>query len=258
MKILLLGSSGFIGEPLGAHLESVHQITRVNRNTNLEKLFESNQSFDFVINCVSSKPHSDSLQSSESNFEYPFHIVKEIRSEHWVQIESYFQLQISMGRQDPYTLDKQRFSEFLDTNTQYRLKPQIHHLYLPHVFGHGDRVGRLITSAKSSFNRGEAFETSNGSQFLPLLHVSDAILGIGKFIENPSDIAACTPFWYGRQKDLLDLMASKFLGARVNYGVLPDPVDAHFLKVEFPESVKGWQPKMKIDDFLEWIKVQSD
>jgi len=258
MKILLLGSGGFIGEHLGKHLSSVHQVMRVTRSTDIEELFRSDQSYDFVINCVSSKPSSDSQISNESNFEYPFRMLRAIKSEHWIQIESYFQLQIPLGRRDPYTLDKQRFSEFLDSNQKLQLQPLIHHLYMPHVFGEGDRTGRLISSAKSSFIRHEPFETSNGSQFLPLLHVSDAVLGISQFIEHPAKIAACTPFWYGRQKELLDLMALQFHDSQVHYGLLPDPVDASFSRVEFPESVEGWQPKMKIDEFLDWIKVQSD
>jgi nucleoside-diphosphate-sugar epimerase len=258
MKILLLGSNGFIGKHLGAHLEGSNQVTKVNRTTDLEELFNSGESFDFVINCVSSKPNSDSIESNSSNFEYPSQFLRGIKSKHWIQIESYFQLQISMGRQDFYTLDKQRFSELLDANTKNQLAPVIHHLYLPHVFGEGDRAGRLISSAKSSFIRREIFETSNGLQFLPLLHISDAVLGIGQFIENPTGEAACTPFWYGRQKDLLDLMASQFDDTRVLYGYRPDPIDASFPRVEFPKSIDGWQPKMKIDGFLDWVKVQSD
>ena len=258
MRILLLGSSGFIGKHLGMYLDGNHHVTRVNRTTDLEELFRLKESFDFVINCVSSDPSADSIESDMCNFEYPIQFVMAIKSKHWLQIESYFQLQISMGRQDFYSLDKQRFSDFLNANTNNQLEPVIHHLYMPHVFGDGDRTGRLISSAKSSFFRHETFKTSNGSQFLPLLHVSDAVLGIGQFIENPTDVAACTPFWYGRQKDLLDLMASQFDDAQVLYGIRPDPIDASYPRVEFPKSVDGWQPKMKINEFLDWIKVQSD
>ena len=258
MKILLLGSSGFIGKHLGTHLEGRHQLTKVNRTTDLEKLFKSKEPFDFVVNCVSSKPGSDSIESTANNFEYPSQFIAAIESKHWIQLESYFQLQISMGRRDSYTLDKQRFSEFLDLNAETQSEPVIHHLYMPHVFGEGDRAGRLISSAKSSFIRHETFETSNGSQFLPLLHISDAVLGIGQFIENPTGKAACTPFWYGRQKDLLDLMALQFYDAQVLYGLRPDPIDASFPRVEFPKSIDGWQPKVKMKEFLEWIKVQSD
>jgi nucleoside-diphosphate-sugar epimerase len=258
MKILLLGSNGFIGEHLGMHLEASHLVTKVNRTTDLEELFNLGESFDFVINCVSSKPNSDSIESNSSNFEYPSRFLRAIKSKHWLQLESYFQLQISMGRQDFYTLDKQRFSEFLDANSKIQSEPIIHHLYMPHVFGNGDRAGRLISSAKSSLIHRETFETSNGFQFLPLLHVSDAVLGISHFIENPTEEAACTPFWYGRQKDLLDLMASQFHDAHMNYGLRPDPIDASFSRVEFPKSIDGWQPKMKMDEFLDWIKVQSD
>lgn len=257
MRILLLGSNGFIGKLLGVYLDGFHEVTKVDRSTNSEKLFKSGESFDFVVNCVSSKPTANSIESRESNFEYPIRFLKEVISKHWIQIESYFQLQIPMGRRDPYTLDKQSFCEYLDENSKTQILPSIHHLYMPHVFGEGERAGRVISSAKFSFIRGESFKTSSGSQYLPLLHVSDAVLGISQFIENPTGVAACPPFWYGQVKDLLGLMALQFQEARLLYGLRPDPIDAHFPPVEFPKPIDGWQPKVQMDEFLGWVKVQS-
>ena len=256
MKVLLLGSSGFVGKALGLKLGSIHELVKVNRKTDLETLFKSHQTYDFIINCASSSPNADLHQSRESNFLYPKHFFANVVTKNWLQIESYFQIQIPLGRVDPYSIEKQRFSEFLDMETGSQNSPQIHHLYMPHIFGEGDRPERLISAAVSSFRSGEDFQTSTGSQFLPLLHISDAVEGITRFMQNPAKSASCSPFWYGSVKELLQLISAQFLGVRVLYGQRPDPIDADFPRVEFPQSVEGWQPKMQLNEFLEWVKVR--
>jgi nucleoside-diphosphate-sugar epimerase len=256
MKVLLLGSSGFMGKALGLKLESNHELVKVDRKTDLETLFKSDQTYDFIINCASSSPYADLHQSRESNFLYPKHFFANVPTRNWVQVESYFQIQIPLGRVDPYSIEKQRFSEFLDIEAGNQNSPQIHHLYMPHIFGEGDRPERLISAAVSSFRSGEDFQTSTGSQFLPLLHISDAVDGIIRFMKKPTKSASCSPFWYGSVKDLLELISTQFLGVRALYGRKPDPVDADFPRVEFPQSVEGWQPKMQLSEFLEWVKVR--
>jgi nucleoside-diphosphate-sugar epimerase len=258
MKVLLLGSSGFIGKALGQKLGSIHEMIRVDRKTDLETLFKSDQTYDFVINCVGSSSNADLQQSRESNFLYPKHLFANVPTRNWVQVESYYQIQIPLGRVDPYSIEKQRFSKFLDIEAETHNSTQIHHLYMPHIFGEGDRPERLISAAVSSFKCGEDFETTNGSQFLPLLHISDAVDGITRFMENPTKNASCSPFWYGRVKELLELISTQFLGVRVLYGRKPDPIDADFPRVEFPQPVEGWQPKMQLSEFLEWVKVRHD
>jgi len=256
MKVLLLGSNGFIGKALALKLESFHELVKVDRNTDLESFFKSKQDYDFIINCASSSPDANLHQSHESNFLYPKRFFANVPTRNWVQIESYFQIQIPLGRVDPYSIEKQRFSEFLDVGAATQNLPQIHHLYMPHIFGEGDRPERLISAAVSSFRRGEDFQTSTGSQFIPLLHVSDAVDGIARFIENPIKNASCSSFWYGSVRELLELISAQFLGVRVLYGRKPDPIDADFPRVEFPQSVEGWQPRMQLNEFLEWVKVR--
>jgi nucleoside-diphosphate-sugar epimerase len=252
MKILLIGSTGFIGKALGLYLENHHEVLKVSRSSDLTNIFGSKVNYDFVINCASSRLTADSFESYESNFNYPLKFLTEINAEHWIQIESYSQLQIPMGRQDPYVIDKQRFSDYLNLKTFKN--PKAYHLYLPHVFGEGDRTERLISSAIFSIVNGTAFETSSGSQFLPLLYISDAVSGIAKFIENPTQEASCLPFWYGSVKDLLDLLSTRFDGFRPIFGFKSDPIDASFPRVQFPQCVAGWQPKMQTGEFLEWVK----
>jgi nucleoside-diphosphate-sugar epimerase len=256
MKVLLLGSNGFIGNALGLKFENIYDLVKVNRETDLEDLIKSEQNYDFIINCASSSPIADSNQSHESNFLFPKQVFSKISTKNWVQIESYFQIQIPFGRVDHYSIEKQRFSEFLDVEAATQNLPQIHHLYMPHIFGEGDRPERLISAAVASFRSGEDFQTSYGSQFLPLLHISDAVDGIARFIENPTKSASCSPFWYGSVRDLLELIAAQFTGVRVLYGLKPDPEDADFPRVEFPQSVEGWQPKMQLNEFLKWVRVR--
>jgi nucleoside-diphosphate-sugar epimerase len=256
MKVLLLGSNGFIGKALGTKLEVQYDLVKVNRETDLENLFKSDQIFDFIINCASSSSNADSEESHASNFLYPMKFFNNLRSMHWVQIESYFQLQITWGRNDSYTIEKEKFSKYLDAGMRSRSAPLIHHLYLPHIFGEGDRPERLISSVISSFKGGRDFLTSSGTQFLPLLHISDAVTGIIRFIESPTSRAACIPFWYGSVRELIDLISSQFSDPRVQYGLRPDPLDSSFPRVQFPKCVNGWKPKMQLNEFLEWVGVQ--
>lgn len=258
MRILLLGSEGFIAKHLISRLVSFHEIEMVSRNTDLRKLLESESIYDFVVNCASSKPTSDSVESRENNFKFPQVIFNSVVSAHWIQIESYFQLQIPMGRRDSYSIEKQRFSEYLDAQSARTRKPEIHHLFMPHVFGTADRDTRLISACISAIKNSKILETSSGSQFLPLLHVSDAVEGIAKFIENPSATASCQPFWYGKVKALLEILISEFQEFTILYGNQSEPVDASFPPVEFPESVRGWKPNMQLNEFLDWVKVQSE
>jgi nucleoside-diphosphate-sugar epimerase len=257
MKVLLLGSNGFIGKALSTKINSTCELISVSRETNLEDLFKSKQIFDFIINCASSSPSAGSEESFESNFLYPSQFFKNVLSKNWIQIESYFQLQIPSGRLDPYTIEKEKFSNFLDVEGRSPGAPVVYHLCLPHVFGEGDRSGRLISSAIASFKVGKEFEISSGDQFLPILHISDAVEGILRFMENPTSDAACAPFWYGTVRELLELISKEFTNTRVMYSQKLDPVDAGFPPVEFSECVAGWQPKMQLNEFLEWVREQN-
>lgn len=257
MKILLLGSNGFVGKALGAKLEASHELVRLNRETELINFFESGQIFDLVINCASSHPSASASESHDSNFLYPKRFFDNVVFSHWIQIESYFQLQIPFGRNDPYSIEKEKFTRFLDGKSSLPKAPLVSHLYMPHIFGEGDRPERLISSAISHFINGHDFRTSIGTQFLPLLYISDAVDGIVRFIEYPTQHAACVPFWYGRVRELLDLIALQFTKPHVVYGSYPDPVDAEYPRVQFPSCVDGWKPKMELSDFLDWVRVQN-
>lgn len=254
-RVILLGSNGFIGKGLSMALEKDYEVWKVHRNTSLVELFESMQTFDFLINCASSAATADLVESVESNFDYPLKFFNALKIRKWIQISSYYQLQIAMGRKDSYTLEKQRFSEFLEMAAFRHGEVSIHHLTMPHVFGKGGRPGRLVSSAISAFSKNEVFETSSGTQFLPLLHVTDAINGIIRFMENPTPSAACEPFWYGTVQELLGLISAQFESAEVLYGRLPDPIDTCFPRVKFPTSVEGWEPKMQLKEFLEWTRM---
>lgn len=256
MNFLILGSNGWIGKKICAQLAGCHEIWRVTRNTNLKELFRNDTLFDFVINLASSKPKAQKKDSIKSNFEFPKTILDNVFSKHWIQIESYFQLQLNMGRNDFYTIEKQKFSEFLSVHSSLNEYPKIHHLYLPHVFGKGNQNQRLITSAITAMQSGTKFEASTGSQFLPILYVDDAITGIMKFIENPTLKASCQPFWYGSVKELLELMSSRVKEFKIEYGKMPSAIDANFSRVEFPPRVQNWIPSMQLEEFIDWMREQ--
>ncbi len=257
MNTLILGSNGFIGKKLCKELSKDHKVTEVNRNTDLGELASMNTFFDYIINCAASKPTANSFESHSSNHDFPMRILNNFDFDNWIQLESYFQLQIPMGRNDAYTLEKNLFSEYLDAHFNSLNTSKLSHLYMPHVFGEGDRPGRLITSAITSIVSNVEYDTSCGEQYLPILHVDDAISGILQLIEYPQSVSSCTPFWYGQVKDLLNLITVALKFGRINYCRLPDPIDASFPKVEFPSSLPSWTPKMQIFEFLDWIEQQK-
>ena len=257
MKVLVIGADGFIGKNLATEVSKNHDLVKINRNSELRDVFKNENSYDFVINCASSLPNSTQFESNESNFLYAKQFLDNINSKNWIQIESYFQLQIFMGRSDHYSKEKQKFSEYLDAQSKTTKLPKIHHLYLPHVFGEGEKAGRLISSAINTFKKAEILNASSGSQFIPILHVSDAVVGITKFMDNLAAVAACTPFWYGTVKELLEFIASQFENAKITFGSRSNSVDASFPRVEFPGCVKDWSPRMQINEFARWIKSQN-
>ncbi len=257
MNTLILGSNGFIGKKLCKELSKDHEVTGVNRNTDLDLLASKNTYFDYIINCASSKPTANISESQSSNYDFPIRILKNFDFDNWIQLESYFQLQIPMGRSDAYTLDKNLFSEYLDAHFTSLNTSKLSHLYMPHVFGDGDRPGRLINSAINAIISNLEFDTSCGDQYLPILHVDDAISGILQLIENPQGISTCTPFWYGQVKELLNLITSAIKFGRINFCRLPDPIDANFPKVEFPPGLASWKPKMQINEFLNWVEEKK-
>ena len=258
MKILILGASGFIGTRLSNRLQKNNQVTRLDRTTTLNEIKNYNNKFDYTINCISSSLGAPKSISCTSNYDVPRLVRTTVQSEIWLQIDSYLQLQIPFGRRDPYTLDKQNFCNFLDNASPEQSKVAVKHLTLPHIFGEGDRRGRLISSAIKELAMNNNFYASLGSQYLPILHIEDALDGIIKFMDSEQASASCPPFWNGQVYKLLAMIQSAIGKGHVIHDKEVKSIDSDFPKISFDKGLSDWVPQMQLDEFLIWISKQAD
>lgn len=258
MKILILGSSGFIGKRLCNRLQKGNEVIRVDRTTNLNEIIEYHYEFDFIINCISSLPDATKSDSYTSNYTVPKSVMAKIQHKTWIQIDSYFQLQIPYGRRDFYTLDKQKFCDFLNQEAFEKTDVKIKHLTLPHIFGEEDRPSRLITSVIKKLGENSSFYASHGCQYLPILYVEDALDGVIRFMQSEQTYASCPPFLNIQVYKLLEEIRSVIGRGNVVHDADQRSVDDDFPLIRFEEGVTNWTPKMKKEEFLIWVSKQAE
>lgn len=256
MRILILGSGGFIGRELSKELKtSDHEITEVSRSTISKEFHTHPTRIDTIINCASSLPNATPVQAHDSNFNYPKQYLEHTNFNTWLQIDSYYQKQIPFGRQDSYTIEKEAFSSLLRSRINTHREHQYKFLTLPHIFGEGDRKDRLINSAIATFSKGGTFNVVNSQEYLPLLHVEDAVTGIVNMINSEQDVAECEPFWNDKIIDLLRLIQNVI--SRGNIHVSEKMGTKVFPRLDFINSVNNFHPKMGTVEFRKWIKEKT-
>jgi nucleoside-diphosphate-sugar epimerase len=260
-KVLVLGASGFIGKHLLNYLDVGFEVRPLrHRSQNLVSLLEEWVP-DVVINCSASTNYANFSDSVEANLLYQMNFLRLIWQRRgtpfkWIQLGSYYELQIEFGRNDNYSLHKALCRTLLE---QAHCEGMIGltTVFLPHVFGSDERPDRIISSLIGQLNKGEEVTISSGEQFLPILAVEDACQAISKSIENDQVTCSATPIWYGRVSELASLIHQ-----RIGKGlVLPNParvsVDAKYPQVVFPPRVSGWEPSILFDEFLSSIGVTT-
>lgn len=202
-KITILGSNGYIGTNLIDKLQNKAELQLVSRNTS-EIMTFSEKDINVIINLCSSKISDDHATSYESNFNFQKKILIENEKKHflWIQIASYYELQMAHGRSDSYSTHKTEFRKFLNEwegdheNFTYKC------LFLPHVFGRNESRDRLIPSLKK-LNLGKVTVFGSKDQFIPILYVDDAIAAIVLVIDANQKISMATPIWYGKLNELV-------------------------------------------------------
>lgn len=260
-KVLVLGASGFIGKHLLNYLDTGFEVRKLrHREENLVSLLEDWHP-DVVINCSASTNYANFSDSVEANILYQMNCLRLIWQRRgapfkWVQLGSYYELQIEFGRKDNYSLHKALCRTLLEQASQ---EGMIHltTVFLPHVFGSNERPDRIVSSLILKLNRGEEANTSSGEQFLPILTVEDACRAIAKSIDTNQVVCSATPIWHGRVSELASLIHQ-----RIGKGLIrPNPanvsVDARYPQVVFPAKVHGWDPLIPFDEFLSAIEVTN-
>ena len=247
MTVWILGANGFIGKHLIEELSGVCTVHKVSHTNDSWKRFPVPE---FVINLAASGPDATEKDSRSANIDFPTTVINHLRlTDHhfkWVQIASYFEYQCSMGRKDRYSIHKLEFRTWLASKCQ-EYDIELTSLVLPHVFGAGEKSNRLIPSAAYSFHNGIVLRSSAGEQFLPILNVYDACRAISCALNSSQEICSAFPFWYGRVKELLQIIQAQV--GRGQFRLDPDwkSIDHAFPRIVFPEPVINWRPLRNIE-----------
>jgi nucleoside-diphosphate-sugar epimerase len=240
-KITILGSNGYIGTNLINMLNNKVELQLVTRN-NSEKVTFSDKDLNVVINLCSSKISDDPAISYESNFNFQRKILIENEKKQflWIQIASYYELQIAHGRSDSYSTHKTEFRKFLN-EWEGEHKTFTHKcLFLPHVFGRNESGDRLVSSLKH-LNLGKKTVFGSKDHYIPILYVDDAIAAILLVIDANQKISMATPIWYGKLSELVRSTVtnesifelSVFQGNKQDYSAV---------KIDFPQPLVGFNP----------------
>ena len=179
MIIWLLGAGACIGQKLLTELSDELKLISIPRNQSDLNKFPFP---DVVINLAASDSNADEKISAEANYDYPLRVLRSAIDKKnykfkWIQVGSYFELEVPMGRIDYYSQDKLKFRKFV-TEQSTQEKFEITSVILPHIFGANAKIEKLIPSAISSFKARVPFRTTSANQYYPILHVDDAVNAI--------------------------------------------------------------------------------
>jgi len=258
-KVLILGGRGFIGHHLEQLIGEEFDLIPFKREVNsLEEIFKKDTP-EIIINCSASKANDTVMDSLKANIEFQLECLRLVFKYNknpikWVQVASYFELQIPMGRKDSYSIDKSFFRSVLQRLAEKDLI-KVSTIFLPHVFGEGENQNRIIPSIKNNLLGGGIAEISLGEQFLPILGVKDCCFAIKAAVKTDQLICSATPIWYDRVVTLALIMEKAISKGTIRINPEKMSIDNSFPKVEFPPQVKNWQPKMDFSNFINQLSL---
>ena len=154
----------------------------------------------------------------------------------WIQLGSYFELQVGYGRSDYYSIHKNIFSKILlDAQKIDNFSATI--LYLPHIVGPGEKPERLFPTLIEVLNGSNVLLRTNGAQQIPILSIWDCVSEIMESLKVESGEYAIEPVFY----DSLQILVADFFNSQ-NYGRImftPDveSIDARFPKLSLNQSL---------------------
>ena len=242
-KLLLLGSTGFIGKNLLANITETYEVVCLNRNQHLNaKNIESFQP-DIIINSAASSINADFQTSLESNLLLPLETLTKIlkfsdKKTKWIQLGSYFELQIEYGRSDYYSIHKKNFSQILlDAQKKDNFTATI--LYLPHIVGPGEKPNRLFPTLIDALNGSNVILRTNGAQHIPILSIWDCISEIMESLRAESGKYAIEPVFYDSLQRLVADFFNNQNSGRIVFTPDVESIDAQFPKLALNQSLRA-------------------
>jgi len=253
MKVGILGGRGFIGSNIVKNLSMEHSffIVKPEVHGNLNDLI--NFKPDVIINACSSLPNASEVDSWTANFDYPLNVFEFISNNlnssfTWIQIASYYELELPAGRSDSYSKHKYELRSLLQTlcvskGLEFRT------LFLPHVVGKGERSNRLINSVVDSIQSNTDFVLQNPEVKLPVLIIDDVVASVNQFMTGNQSVAFATPTWYKSNLELIEEITS-FLGKGLGNIKVRTTKSTEITNLVFPPKIEGWEPTITLQDYI--------
>jgi nucleoside-diphosphate-sugar epimerase len=249
--LLLLGGSGFIGKHLAERLSQAYQVVPLSHKSGTLNEIEGLK-VEIVVNAAASPMNASQMIARDANYTWPHNVLMTLLFSNpnlvWFQLASYFELQIGYGRSDPYTKEKANFTKALmDLERSSKLNISI--IFLPHVFGHGERPERLFSSIRKSVSTDSVLKLSSGKQMLPILSVQSTVDLIFELIkQNPLDrqqsVCSASPYWYGTVRDLIREISHEVNPQLFEFDAEKKSTDEGMPKVDFPNPIFIKEPKV--------------
>ena len=262
-SILILGGSGYLGKSLIKELETrkiaFGQIKHSMTHYEMKEIIVSN-SPAFIVNLASTSGMASQEMSYQGNYVYPLSVLRLVTDNlgskfKWIQIASYWELQIPFGRNTPYAIHKLMFRTELE---EVSLKNGFLtcSLILPHIVGRDEHQLRLTQQLIKAKNSKTMINLSSGNQYLPILHITDSINAIMKTLTSHQILCSATPAWYGRLRTLSEKILGEELSYLLNFNESCKSPDADWLTVDFPEAIENFIPGYNLDMIIDDISKE--
>lgn len=202
MRILLLGSTGFLGKEIlqMIDIESNHvlcvgrhkEVVQSSRYLSTENPRYLNEIADFqpdvVINAMAAwGKDRNELELASGNLIHPLEIITTLETSiyKWIQCNSYFNYWYERNGydRDLYSMYKRHFTE-IASNHANETNSILIDVRLAHLVGANQNNNQIIPRMINAISQGIPLQMSSGKQFLPLIHVSDAAAKICSLIDS--------------------------------------------------------------------------
>ena len=250
----MLGASGYIGKVLLDTNQNATEFVAVQHREKSDYRKYSSR-ISTIVNLSSSSFSADEKEAWEANYHYQKEIITSFSSDKlkWIQVASYYELQIPQGRTDFYSRTKLAFRDFLTDFTSKHPNISATTVILPHVFGGNELQSRLIPTIQKMI-LGESVQFGSLDQMIPLMHVRDAAAALLFAINSDQKLCTAKPIWEGSLGSLLEVL-------------LPNEENLHSAKfariseiykstaIEFPEYLEGFEPQYKISNLVNDLRL---
>ena len=207
-KILLTGSTGFIGSAILSKLSKKYIIYCINRkkikkqniNKNIKVIYYRNLnqlnlklnkiSVDAVIHCAThyKKNHkfNDIKKFSESNLIFGNIILENVQAKIFVNFTTVWENYNGIKNNffNLYSVFKRGFSNLIHYYKKKHPKTKFYNLFVSDTFGDGDNREKIINVIKNNYKRNKTTKIISSNLYLNLINVDDILNALDIILQN--------------------------------------------------------------------------